>query len=95
MSSCSQCFSEYNQDDALVIEGFEDYSAGIFNDNNNPRYNYLMAMNAIYNPGELYNGLYGAPLYEYFKPEYDADVQQQLFQIGDYNDYYHNLFNNV
>ncbi len=94
MSSCDQCFAKYEQDDTLVMEAFEDYSAGIFNDNNNPRYNYLMAMNAIYNPpNELsQNFLHSI---EYFGPQYDADVQQQLFNLSDYDDFYHNLFNNV
>ena len=91
----------------VLIEGFEDYSAGIFNNNNNPRYNYLMAMNAIYNPPNymnMYNPKYrypevcaaaGSPqLYEGFVSP-SAQYQRSLYNSGDYVDYYHNLFNNV
>jgi hypothetical protein len=102
MSSCSKCFSKYHDsDDSLVIESFEDYSAGIFNDgNNNPYYNYLSAMQAVYNSPDYmsmarpYQQMQrNRDLRECFEAE--PDVQQQLFNMGDYQDFYHNLFENV
>lgn len=103
MSSCSKCFSQFHDsDDALVIESFEDYSAGIFNDgNSNPYHNYLSAMQAVYNPPDYmvmmrpYQQMMqrNRDLYECF--EVEPDVQQQLFNMGDYQDFYHNLYDNV
>lgn len=88
MSYCSKCFSQYHdEDEKVIMESFEDYSAGIFNDgDDNPYHNYASALRAIYNP-PLYS------LYENF--EADPAVQQQLFDLGDYQDYYHNLYDDV
>lgn len=104
MSSCSKCFSQFHtDDDAMVIEAFQDYSAGIYNKNDNPYYNYLSAMQAIYNPPDYMvmmnpqrqNRYRGGDVYECFENQVDADVQQQLFNMGDYQDFYHNLYDNV
>lgn len=91
-------------------EPFENYSAGNFGDgDSNYTDNYLKAINAIYHQSDnLYGGYYSSgdeddneywdderDIVEHFRPQVDFAVQNDLFNSGDYVDYYHNLFDNV
>jgi hypothetical protein len=97
MSNCKKCFEKYQTDGVLLIEelkeSFENYSNDDFDDGHtNYIDNYVKALNAIYHQNLNSDD---EQIVEYFNPQVDFNVQNQLFNSGDYVDYYHNLYSNI
>lgn len=95
---CQSCFNKYQKDHSLLIEEFEDYQAGNYGDGDREYYsNYMKALHSVYEHPDIYSDCQCEnSVVEFFTPpNVDFKIQNQLFNSGDYVDYYHNLYNNV